>query len=51
MYKLPMVSICVNLESSFTIIAVVTEQLLQRNDTSDGEGHLTGDERFTSNGC
>lgn len=50
MLNSPMVSISVNLEGSFSSGAVVTEQLLECDDTSNGQRHFTGNEGFTGNG-
>lgn len=46
MLNLPMVSICVHLERCFTGRTVVTEQLLEGDDSSNGQRHFTGDEGF-----
>lgn len=47
----PMVSICVDLESCFSVVSVMAEQFLQGNNSSNSKGHLTGDQRLSSNGC
>lgn len=46
-----MVTICMNLEGSFSGGSIVAEQFLQSNDTSNGQRHLTGDESFAGNSC
>lgn len=46
-----MVSICMNLEGSFSGGSIVAEQFLQSNDTSNGQCHLASDESFTGDSC
>lgn len=46
MLNLPMVSICVHLERSFTGVTVMAEQFLEGDNSSNGQRDFTSDEGF-----